>query len=88
MHAPVHAVGEKQRVIALDFYITVLTTNAALAFIRERTVRGMSVDADGDEIVSGHGRDDLMSGEDAELLPSKDTTLEQFELRKGETLTA
>jgi len=42
------------------------------------------VDADGDEIMGGHGRDDLVSGEDAELILSEDT-LKQIELRKGES---
>ena len=42
------------------------------------------MDADGDEIMSGHGRDNLTSGEDAELILSEDT-LKQIELRKGES---
>lgn len=41
------------------------------------------MDADGDEIMGGHGRDDLANGEDAELILSEDT-LKQIELRKGE----
>ena len=38
------------------------------------------MDADGDEIMSGHGRDD---GDDVELILSEDT-LKQIGLRKGE----
>jgi hypothetical protein len=41
------------------------------------------VDADGDEIMSGGGRDELVSGDDAGLVLSEET-LEQIELRKGE----
>lgn len=46
-------------------------------------MRNVSVDADGDEIMSGDGRDELVSDEDAELILSEET-LKQIELRKGE----
>ena len=42
------------------------------------------MDADGDEVMSGHGKDELVSGEDTELVLSEDT-LKQIELRKGES---
>ena len=41
------------------------------------------MDADGDEIMGGHGRDELGSGEGTELILSEDT-LKQIGLRKGE----
>jgi hypothetical protein len=47
-------------------------------------VRDVNVDADGDEIMTGDGREDLASGEDTSLILSEDT-LKQVELRKGET---
>ena len=40
------------------------------------------MDADGDEVMNGDGRDELASGEDAGLVLSEDT-LKQIELRKG-----
>ena len=43
----------------------------------------MNVDADGDEIMSGEGRNEVVSGEDAGLVLSEET-LKQVELRKGE----
>ena len=49
-------------------------------------MRNASVDADGDEIMSGDGRDELASGEDTVLSLSEDT-LKQIELRKGEAHT-
>lgn len=42
------------------------------------------MDADGDEIMTGDGREELASGEDAGLILSEDT-LKHVELRKGET---
>lgn len=42
------------------------------------------MDADGDEIMSGHGGGELASGEDTGLILSEDT-LKQIELRKGES---
>lgn len=42
------------------------------------------MDADGDEIMSGGGRDELGGGEDGGLILSEDT-LKQVELRKGES---
>ena len=42
------------------------------------------MDADGDEIMSGGGRDELGGGEDAGLVLSEDA-LKQVELRKGES---
>jgi hypothetical protein len=47
-------------------------------------VRRVNVDADGDEIMSGDGREELASGEDAGLVLSEDA-LKQIELRKGES---
>ena len=41
------------------------------------------MDADGDEVMNGDGRDELANGEDAGLVLSEDT-LKQIELRKGE----
>jgi len=73
----------KQRAIVLDFLCHSSYTNTARAFSRECTVRNVDVDADGDEIMSGHGGDGLASGEDTELILSEDT-LKQIELRKGE----
>ena len=73
---------DKQRAIVLDFLCHGSYTNTARAFSRECTVRDVNVDADGDEIMSGDERDDLVSGEDAELILSEET-LRQVELRKG-----
>lgn len=42
------------------------------------------MDADGDEIMSGGGRDELGGGEDGGLVLSEDT-LKQIDLRKGES---
>ena len=77
-------VGGKQRSIVLDFLCHSSYTNTARAFSRECTVRNVDVDADGDEIMSWHGRDDSASGEDAELMLSEEA-LKQIELRKGES---
>lgn len=41
------------------------------------------MDADGDEIMSGDEKGELVNGEDAGLVLSEDT-LKQIELRKGE----
>jgi len=79
----------KQRAIVLDFLCHSSYTDTARAFSRECTVRSVNVDADGDEIMSGEGRDgrdELTSGEDAGLVLSEDT-LKQIELRKGEFYT-
>lgn len=40
------------------------------------------MDADGDEIMSGEWKDELVSGEDAGLILSEET-MKQVELRKG-----
>ena len=73
----------KQRAIVLDFLCHSSYTNTARAFSRECTVRNADVDADGDEVMNGDGRDELANGEDAGLVLSEDT-LKQIELRKGE----
>jgi len=79
----VATVGGGQRAIVMDFLCHSSYANTARAFSRECTVRNVDVDADGDEIMSGHGKDDLTSGEDAELILSEET-LKQIDLRKGE----
>ena len=76
----------KQRAIVLDFLCHSSYTNTARAFSRECTVRDVNVDADGDEVMNGDRREELVSGEDAELIISEDT-LKQIELRKGEAST-
>jgi hypothetical protein len=68
----------------LDFLCHSSYTNTARAFSRECTVRNVSVDADGDEIMSADGRDESASEEDAGLVLSEET-LKQAELRKGES---
>jgi hypothetical protein len=76
---------DKQRAVVLDFLCHSSYTNAAQAFSRECTpVRNVSVDADGDEIMSGDGRAELVSEEDSGLVLSEDT-LKHVELRKGES---
>lgn len=67
----------------LDFLCHGSHTNTARAFSRECTVRNVDVDADGDEIMSGDGRDELASGEDDMLILTEET-MKQIELRKGE----
>ena len=73
---------DNQRAVVLDFLCHSSYTNTAQAFSRECTVRNVSVDADGDEIMSGDGRAELVSEEDSGLVLSEDT-LKQVELRKG-----
>lgn len=73
----------KQRAVVLDFLCHSSYTNTARAFSRECTVRNVSVDADGDEIMSGDEKGELVSEEDAGLILSEET-LKQVELRKGE----
>ena len=63
----------KQRAIVLDFLCHSSYTNTARAFSRECTVRDVNVDADGDEVMNGDRREELVSGEDAELIISEDT---------------
>lgn len=46
-------------------------------------MRNVNVDADGDEVMSGDGGDELVSEEDAGLILSEES-LKQIELRKGE----
>jgi len=46
-------------------------------------VRNVNVDADGDEIMSGDGREESVNGEDTGLILSEEA-LKQIELRKGE----
>lgn len=75
---------DNQRAVVLDFLCHSSYTNTAQAFSRECTVRNVSVDADGDEIMSGDGRAELVSEEDSGLVLSQDT-LKQVELRKGES---
>ncbi|KAF9646402.1 hypothetical protein BDM02DRAFT_3156563 [Thelephora ganbajun] len=72
---------DDNRAIVLDFLCHSSYTNTARAFSRECTVRNVNVDPDGDEIMSGDGKDELASGEDTELILSEDT-LKQIELRK------
>lgn len=79
-----YAADGKQRTIVLDFLCHSSHTNTARAFSRECTVRDVNVDADGDEIMTGDGGEELASGEDADLNLSEDT-LKQVELRKGGT---
>lgn len=73
----------EQRGVVLDFLCNSSYTNTARAFSRECTVRSVSVDADGDEVMSGEGRGGLANEEDADLILSEET-LQQVELRKGE----
>ena len=47
-------------------------------------MKNVNVDADGDEIMSSDGTDELASGEGNGLILSEET-LKQIELRKGET---
>ena len=75
---------DNQRAVVLDFLCHSSYTNTAQAFSRECTVRNVSVDADGDEIMSGDGRAELVSEEDSGLVLSEDA-LKQVELRKGES---
>ena len=70
----------------LDFLCHGSYTNTARAFSRECTVKNVNVDADGDEIMSGGGRDELVSGEDTELILTE-ATMKQTELRKGRVRT-
>ena len=49
-------------------------------------MRSVNIDADGDEVMSGDGGDELASGEDAGLILSEES-LKQIELRKGESYT-
>lgn len=76
------ATDDKQRAVVLDFLCHSSYANTARAFSQECTVRSANVDADGDEIMSGDGKDQLVGGEDAGLILSEDT-LKQIELRKG-----
>lgn len=68
----------------LDFLCHSSYTNTARAFSQECTVRSVSVDADGDEVMSGDGGGELASGEDSGLILSEEA-LKQIELRKGES---